>query len=465
MHGLGLSSPAPLGGAAPGPLPSPAPKPENTALKLSIAQLTEQQVTKPGVTITYVSSFREQAEGDGNSRRFGHTVKQMRHLGKAAGPAWEHGTWHHGTWTPDEDVNIPASVWHEHNKTTQRGCRCGFSWDDAAAKANVVPCKSDGDCKLWSVDSSRWTPGYDENGKWLGNAKYSCYKDLPDYQRSPQGDCETVHPWRMSDLHCQLTCGASAYASICSENCECRVTSEAWDPGAAIQGHDSLVAPSEMPKKNHTLLQQTRTEYDQNPSGLPACRWRPAPGCSRTNHYECFDGPASSGTWGGTACSHHSWFGNGECHRSCVHVSLLKPAPYYAVWEPGPHAHRLAPRERRPLYEHDADRVPNISMADLDVTMSRICKSTDHTFLAVSWYSSNFQEKALRLVRSCDRVGVCCKAMLLPPSFGGADEGTLPYRFATISAKPAFVREQMRLTDLPIVYLDCVWPPLEPGTT
>ena len=45
----------------------------------------------------------------------------------------------------------------------------------------------------------------------------------------------------VGDLHCQLTCGAwlsSNSEGICSENCECTITSAAWDPGSPIQEHD-----------------------------------------------------------------------------------------------------------------------------------------------------------------------------------------------------------------------------------
>ena len=88
--------------------------------------------------------------------------------------------------------------------------------------------------------------------------------------------------------------------------------------------------------------------------------------------------------------------------------------------------------------------------------MSRICKSDDHKFLAFTMYSARYEDKALRLVRSCDRAGVCCKAVLLPrDAFGKhAPEGSMQFRFETISMKPAFIMEQMRLIDLPIVYMD-----------
>ena len=59
-------------------------------------------------------------------------------------------------------------------------------------------------------------------------------------------------------------------------------------------------------------------------------------------------------------------------------------------------------------------------------------------------------------MRSCDRAGVCCKAVLLPSDAFGKNiaENSMQFRFETISMKPAFIMEQMRLTDLPIVYMD-----------
>ena len=79
-----------------------------------------------------------------------------------------------------------------------------------------------------------------------------------------------------------------------------------------------------MPKKSHELLMQTRMEYDQTPSGLPACRWQADPSCTHVTQYECFDGPASkgagkweNGAWKPTAaCSHENWFGKKNCERS-----------------------------------------------------------------------------------------------------------------------------------------------------
>ena len=390
------ASPSPAAAAAAAaasPEPSPAAESQGR-LRLSIAQLTEEQATLPGVTITYIASHRTESRvGD-----FDHTARQWRRIGKAtgAGPAWERGSWESGgRWIPEKDENIPDIVWKSHGQQ-DTGSRCGFSWDDAAAKANLHACKKAGDCKAFNVNRSRWD--FDEDGKWkYAHVKYECWKDLPDYQRSPQGDCISKNPHRMSDLHCQLTCGAwlsTNAEGICSENCECAITSSAWDPGSPIQEHDEDVPRKDMPKKSHALLLQTRAEYDQTPSGLPACRWQADASCTHITQYECFDGPASKGAGKGNngawqdsaACSHESWFGKKGCERSCVHVNLLKPAPYYAIWNPGPRARDPRPGERMPLYKHDPDRMTpelrGISMQNLDVSMSRICKSEDHKFLA-----------------------------------------------------------------------------------
>ena len=244
QHVLGAGrlypSPSPAAAAAaPSPEPSPGAESESRP-RLSIAQLTEEQVTRPGVTITYITSVRSESP-DG---KFAHTARQMRRIyGRANGggaPAWERGSWYPGgKWIPEKDENIPEEVWKSHHQQ-DTGSRCGFTWDDAAAKANLHACKHDRDCNQFNVNRSRWD--FDENGKWkFAHVKYACWKDLPDYQRSPQGDCITKNPYRMSDLHCQLTCGAwlsSNSEGICSENCECTITSAAWDPGSPIQEHD-----------------------------------------------------------------------------------------------------------------------------------------------------------------------------------------------------------------------------------
>ena len=63
---------------------------------------------------------------------------------------------------------------------------------------------------------------------------------------------------------------------------------------------------------------------------------------------------------------------------------------------------------------------------------------------------------AERLLRSCARVGVCCKARLLPPdAFGpSAPEGSEEFRFEVIASKPSFILDELQTNRLPVVFLD-----------
>tara|TARA_B110001469_G_C9498550_1_gene249061 strand:+ start:331 stop:651 length:321 start_codon:yes stop_codon:yes gene_type:complete len=84
--------------------------------------------------------------------------------------------------------------------------------------------------------------------------------------------------------------------------------------------------------------------------------------------------------------------------------------------------------------------------------MSNICHSEENKFVGITLYSPSYYKKAARLVRSCERVGVCCKATLLPSNAFGPDapEGSEKFRFETISMKPSFILSQMESTELPV---------------
>ena len=71
-------------------------------------------------------------------------------------------------------------------------------------------------------------------------------------------------------------------------------------------------------------------------------------------------------------------------------------------------------------------------------------------------FSPKYEPKARRLLASCERVGVCCKATLLPPDAFGPDalEGSTEFRFRTIALKPAFILSQLKQTQLPVVFMD-----------
>tara|TARA_B100000795_G_scaffold175223_1_gene132325 strand:+ start:63 stop:611 length:549 start_codon:yes stop_codon:yes gene_type:complete len=175
---------------------------------------------------------------------------------------------------------------------------------------------------------------------------------------------------------------------------------------------------------------------EAQPSGLPACTWRPdghwqglAPvwtaggwsaggvpvGCTNATQYECIAGENRG------QCSSENWFdkaGQGKvCGASCVHTSLLRPAPYYALWYPGPIAKDYKEGERNPRYDHDAEKISlrarGINLRKSDVLMSQVCREGGNHFVGITMYSPNYRDKAERLLRSCSRVGVCCKVRTL----------------------------------------------------
>ena len=129
-----------------------------------------------------------------------------------------------------------------------------------------------------------------------------------------------------------------------------------------------------MLRRSDRLREAVIRHGEAQPSGLPECTWRPeghwegmAPvwtkngwtaggtpvGCTNATQYECIAGEKRG------ECSAKNWFeesaqGKGKvCGASCVHVSLLRPAPYYALWYPGPLAKDFKVDERQPRYEHD----------------------------------------------------------------------------------------------------------------
>ena len=96
-------------------------------------------------------------------------------------------------------------------------------------------------------------------------------------------------------------------------------------------GNPDLSTPPHIVEKLVEAVIQAGTKQ---PGGLPDCTWRPgsslrgfAPTCTNESQYECVQGPSQG------RCSHFNWFDKPEeCAASCVHTSLLKPAPYYALW-------------------------------------------------------------------------------------------------------------------------------------
>merc|ERR1719353_1611092 len=99
-----------------------------------------------------------------------------------------------------------------------------------------------------------------------------------------------MNPRLFNDAYCESVCGMAKYAWCDQSKCRCTKTSKAWDLSAPIQAHDDTLEPKDLPKREGHLKQQVKKDWHDQPSGLPACRWRPGPGCNNTTQYECVDG-------------------------------------------------------------------------------------------------------------------------------------------------------------------------------
>ena len=214
-------------------------------------------------------------------------------------------------------------------------------------------------------------------------------------------------------------------------------------------------------------------------SGLPDCDWMPGEECTLESQYECMAGPKKG------QCSTKNWVDRtSECTSSCIHASLYWFAAHDKKYIPGPDAKAAKalaeskgegapPTEQQqaqaredkvrpgevPHYDHDRDKMSlasrHIDVADLDVMMSPACKRSQ-PFIAVTMYSPKMAGKAKRLLKSCERNDVCCKATEAPGALGHAvKEGSEEYRLEMIRMKPAFMLTQMDAIQLPIVWLDC----------
>ena len=149
---------------------------------------------------------------------------------------------------------------------------------------------------------------------------------------------------------------------------------DAYNINAPIAEHLPTPPPEKMLRRSDRLREAVIRHGEAQPSGLPECTWRPeghwegmAPvwtkngwtaggtpvGCTNATQYECIAGEKRG------ECSAKNWFEESAqgkdkvCGASCVHVSLLRPAPYYALWYPGPLAKDFKVDERQPRYEHD----------------------------------------------------------------------------------------------------------------
>ena len=143
-----------------------------------------------------------------------------------------------------------------------------------------------------------------------------------------------------------------------------------------------------------------------------------------------------------------------------MHVALLRPPPYYAVWRSGPRARPWLSNSVLPHYApKDAVRDQKTQWAfdhPQRIMMSVWCKSSQIEFVGVSLFSPAYEQKARRLLGSCNLKGVCCKATMVSSDFMGAStpEGSEQFRYRMIALKPLFLLDQMEKTLEPVVFLD-----------
>ena len=427
----------------------PSSAPRKHSGRKSVAHNTESQAQK-GVTIKYLTAFEGQP---GDPRKaFIATRRKMTDGDEQDDESfwdqkdgkWEYGKFDDGEWTVDKSAGdrppwLKKDGQEDSDDEYVAGGirRCGFNWDDAAAKVGSK-CSKDDDC---------WRP---KDSQWPMDSNYSCFADMPDYQRGEMGECQSADSSATSDVYCQQVCGAYPGAWCDPAKCDCIKNSLAWNLSAPIQAIPEHGSAKNLPEKSKALMSQVAKEWNDMPSGLPSCRWNPHKGCTNVTQYECFEGKEAG------KCSGDNWYLASGCSMSCVHVRLLKPAPYYALWIPGPEGRDFAPGERQPRYVHDPTKITpearGIHLRASDVLMSNLCHSELNKFVGITLYSPHYEDKASRLIRSCERVGICCKATLLPSNSFGPDapEGSEEFRFQTIAMKPSFILSQLESTDLPV---------------
>ena len=322
--------------------------------------------------------------------------------------------------------------------------RCGFSWDDAAAKCgSPCPMALQSECDINA-------PKVGVNSSWI-NHNYSCFADLPPCDPAkPKGNCYSRKEAIMDQFCTQICNMAHGYCN--PDQCICDESE--YDAASPIEDKPLLILPGKMAEKSHDLINRVKLNAATR-MGLPDCLWRPGRGqgdlnCTTEKPYECMD----------TAkCSSFNFFEDDACPNSCIHTVLLKNAPYYALWRPGPLSPPFSDGDSIPHYEHEnmAGQLAFTRKASGgSVLMSPFCKSKLNQFVGVSMHSPKYEPKARRLINSCERVGVCCKTTTLPPDAFGPDapEGSEAFRFRTIALKPAFILSQLKATQLPVVFMD-----------
>lgn len=118
------------------------------------------------------------------------------------------------------------------------------------------------------------------------------------------------------------------------------------------------------------------------------------------------------------------------------------------------------PTNKAPHYEHlpafmqlpSALKLPRLEDCAAELVEAAL-------FWAASLYTSSYAAKAQRLVTSCEAWGVCCNPALMPDGAlvgvqGENKEGSYARRHRLIATKPLFIYEVLRLSPLPLAWLD-----------
>ena len=358
----------------------------------SVAELAEQQAS-PATSITYVGL------GQGRPR-----------------PESSHAA----------EPKKPSDVTADPLEGTMR---CGHSWDDAAAK-----------CGLNCLSS-------------CNAVDLNCYSNLPFCnQTTPAGACVAVH-FGVTDSWCDAAANSIDISVAVCEDCDGAFKQTFFDHCICEEvptGANTPIEPpvhiqnaSAMPKRSSSMVEHA-IQKGKLAVGLPECNWSPGKGCSNDTQYECLSGKKAG------QCSGENWYyREDECSSSCVHVSLLNPPPYYAIWRYGPRALPWDNKDTLPRYSSKGSAVV-LTMAKIfdkpkGILMSTYCQSEQISFVGVSFFSPNYEAKAKRLLESCNKMGVCCKATALASDFLGpsALEGSDEFRFQMIAMKPAFLYHEV----------------------
>jgi hypothetical protein len=380
--------------------------------KMTVAERTEQQ--HPPGSVVMIAEQSDKADHDSGSNE--HDLVQLMHsTAISSGPPGK----------GDNSTKFTAAPAHNPR-------RCGLSWDHAAVYCG-------GSCTYQCA-----------------GGKLNCYTDLPDCDGTyPAGQCVGVSRG-VSDAWCVTASktidGPFSYSQSFYDHCVCEDVPIGRD--TKVEGHRATENASLLPERGQELVKaiiNRAATYD----GLPSCTWAPHTSCSNTSQYECLAGRKKG------ECSGDNWYyRETECTASCVHTALLSPAPYYAVWRSGPRALPFHKGQKLPHYVSkeaaDTKSYTRPFEHPARVLMSTYCRSSQIAFVGVSLFSPKYEVKAQRLLKSCNKLGVCCKATEMRSDVFGpsAPEGSEAFRYKTIAIKPIFLLSQIEKTAEPVVYLD-----------